>query len=100
MDSDILACRLKELREERNYNQYTVELLTGIDRTSISAYERGTRIPTLKKLVKLAGLYRVSLDYLCGRTEEKDIKFREEENLIYQKTMTMLGRIDLSREDE
>lgn len=32
---------IKELREQKNFTQKMVEELTGIDRTTISAYEKG-----------------------------------------------------------
>ena len=44
-----------------------VEELTGIDRTTISAYEKGKRVPSIDNACKLADLYRVSLDELFGR---------------------------------
>ena len=64
---------LKKLRLERNMSQAMIEELTGIDRTTISAYEKGIREPSLKNLIKLANLYKVSLDYLCGRINRKTI---------------------------
>lgn len=58
---------IKELREQKNFTQKMVEELTGIDRTTISAYEKGKRVPSIDNACKLADLYRVSLDELFGR---------------------------------
>lgn len=58
---------IKELREQKNFTQKMVEELTGIDRTTISAYEKGKRVPSIDNACKLADLYRVSLDGLFGR---------------------------------
>ena len=58
---------IKELREQKNFTQKMVEELTGIDRTTISAYEKGKRVPSIDIACKLADLYRVSLDELFGR---------------------------------
>ena len=58
---------VKELRKKRNLSQKNVEFLTGIDRTTISAYETGKREPSIENLIKLADLYNVSLDQLFGR---------------------------------
>ena len=37
----------------------------------MSQYESGQRLPSVPKLIQLAQYYNVSLDYLCGRTEER-----------------------------
>ena len=37
-----------------------------------SNYENGTRSLPLEVLIKLAGLYNVSTDYILGITDEKD----------------------------
>lgn len=60
------AKRLRKLREERHYSQQILEDLTGIDRTTISAYELGIREPSLENFVKLARVYRVSLDLIMA----------------------------------
>ena len=38
--------RLKKIRKDRGYTQIIVEKITGIDRSTISAYERGERKPS------------------------------------------------------
>ncbi len=58
--------RLRELRKERRLTQNDVETLTGIKRSSLALYELGVQTPPIDKLIKLAYLYNVSLDYLCG----------------------------------
>ena len=69
--------RLISLREKRNVTQAVVAESTGISRTSIVAYEKGTSIPDLEKLYLLAEYYGVSCDYLLGRNEgtELDIDY-------------------------
>ena len=62
---------VKELRIKRKLSQKNVELLTGIDRTTISAYETGKRDPSIENVIKLADLYNVSLDQLFGRKIRK-----------------------------
>lgn len=34
-------------------------------------YERGANEMPIRHLIKLSDYYQVSLDYLCGRTDEK-----------------------------
>lgn len=67
MANKSFSCIIKELRKEKNFTQKMVEELTGIDRTTISAYEKGIRIPSIDNACKLADLYKVSLDKLFGR---------------------------------
>lgn len=58
--------RLKQLRIKRKLTQFEVEELTGINRSTLSLYELGIRVPPIDKLMQLALLYKVSIDYLCG----------------------------------
>ena len=57
--------RLKQLRIKRKLTQFEVEELTGINRSTLSLYELGIRVPPIDKLMQLALLYKVSIDYLC-----------------------------------
>ena len=58
--------RLRKLRIEHNLTQNEVSILTGIKRSSIASYELNEQLPSVDKLIQLANLYKVSLDYLCG----------------------------------
>ena len=58
--------RLKQLRIKRKLTQFEVEELTGINRSTLSLYELGIRVPPIDMLMQLALLYKVSIDYLCG----------------------------------
>ena len=58
--------RLKQLRIKRKLTQFEVEELTGINRSTLSLYELGIRVPPIDKLMQLALLYKVSIDYLGG----------------------------------
>ena len=71
-----IAERLKQLRIKSKLTQYEVEELTGINRSTLSLYELGIRVPTIDKLMKLALLYGVSIDYLC-RIEKVNIRENE-----------------------
>lgn len=64
---DIFAQRLKRLREEAGLRRVVLAELCGLDRCSITDYERGRREPQLGAVVRLADFFGVSLDYLVGR---------------------------------
>lgn len=60
--------RLKDMREDHDLVQKEVAAFLGIDQRVYSTYETGKReIPT-RYIVKLAGLYRTSADYLLSLT--------------------------------
>lgn len=73
-----IAERLKQLRIKSKLTQYEVEELTGINRSTLSLYELGIRVPTIDKLMKLALLYGLSIDYLCGIEK---VNIRENEKI-------------------
>ncbi len=65
-----LAPRLRKLRCDKHLRQDQVAALIGIDKSTVSAYENDLRQPSCEILVRFANLYRVSVDYLLGRTDD------------------------------
>ena len=63
--------RIRDLREDNDKKQVDVAQYLGIAQTVYSRYERGFQTMPVEHLLKLADLYGVSLDYLCGRTDVK-----------------------------
>lgn len=64
--------RLKELRELLNLNKKELAEIMGVSSTTIASYESGHREPNFIMLNKLANFFNVSLDYLLGRTDDKN----------------------------
>lgn len=62
-----LTSRLYELRTRANKTQGEIAKEIGVARTTYACYESGQNEPDLKTLLKIAELYKVSLDYLAGR---------------------------------
>ena len=62
--------RLRDLREDHDLAQKQVAALLGIDQRVYSNYELGKRVLPLRHLLALAEYYKVSTDYLLGRTDE------------------------------
>jgi transcriptional regulator with XRE-family HTH domain len=65
--------RLIELRKARNLTQKQVYEGIGMSMLGYQRYEYGEREPSYQKLIALADYFDVSLDYLCGRSDNPDI---------------------------
>lgn len=59
--------RLKELREEKNFNKRQAAKALGIPYTTYISYEKGDREPNSEMLITLAGFFNCSVDYLIGK---------------------------------
>ena len=68
-----LSVRLKQLRSDKQLRQEQVARLVGVSKGAISAYETDIRQPSYDVLIRLANLYRVSVDYLLGRTDDRTL---------------------------
>lgn len=68
-----LSVRLRQLRLDKRLRQDQVAQLVGVSKGAISAYETDIRQPSYDVLIRLANLYRVSTDYLLGRTDDRTL---------------------------
>ncbi len=68
----MLGVRLKYLRKSNNKTQQDIADILGITRPAYTAYEQGKRNPDYEILEKIADYYNVSIDYLLGRTDNKE----------------------------
>ena len=66
--------RIRDLREDNDLTQQEVAAYLHCDQSLYSKYERGERDLPLDYFMKLGQYYKVSLDYLTGLTEQKEIK--------------------------
>jgi len=67
-DMAAFAERLKTLRESRKLTQTRLAELIGVNSRAYNRWERGTFVPQLDTLVKIADVLDVTLDELTGRT--------------------------------
>jgi len=67
-DMAAFAERLKALRESRKLTQTRLAELIGVNSRAYNRWERGTFIPQLDTLMKIADVLHVTLDELTGRT--------------------------------
>lgn len=63
------SSRLKQLREEHDMTQEQLAQSLGVSRTCITNWEGMLRFPKGDILAKMARIFGVSADYLCGRTD-------------------------------
>jgi len=60
------ADKLKSLRKARRLTQSQVAERIGVTKAMISAYETAAKAPSLDVLLRLAGLYGVTVDFLVS----------------------------------
>ena len=60
---------LREIRQAAGLSQLDVYIQFGIDRTQLSAIERGVQSPTLRTIDRLARAFRVSPTEMMRRME-------------------------------
>ena len=65
--------RLKKLRESRRIYQREIAEALGVTTRAYQFYESGRSEPKIKTLIAIADYYRVSIDYLVGRTDVPDL---------------------------
>lgn len=70
---NVLAERLRFLRDERGLSRDKVAQAVGIVTRTYQRYENGEREPDASVLFKLADYFDVSLDYLAGRSDKREI---------------------------
>ncbi|MDE6034546.1 MAG: helix-turn-helix domain-containing protein [Ruminococcus sp.] len=66
--------RLKDLREDEDLKQAYIARLLNTTQQQYSLYESGQRELPVRHLVTLADFYKVSADYILGRTNIKDFR--------------------------
>lgn len=65
------AARERKKRKDPKWTQAYAGKVIGVARTTYTAYENGTKEPTIDNIGKMANLFEVTADYLLGRTESK-----------------------------
>lgn len=59
--------KLKECRKNKKMTQQEVAELLNIKQATYNGYENDKHLPDIKTLIKLADIYKTSLDYITGR---------------------------------
>ncbi|SDC03212.1 DNA-binding transcriptional regulator, XRE-family HTH domain [Paenibacillus sp. UNCCL117] len=74
--------RIAALREKQGMTQEDLSLKLDISRASLSHYEKNRREPDYDTLVNIANFFKVSIDYLLGRTEDPEMVLDTEVRLF------------------
>ena len=63
--------RIRDLREDKDLRQEDIAKILETTQTQYSRWERGAQEMPLHHAITLADFYKVSLDYIAGRTNNK-----------------------------
>ena len=66
--------RVTALRKESRYKQREMAEICGISLSAYQAYEYQKSYPDVPGLVRLADFFNVSLDYLMGRSDVREVQ--------------------------
>lgn len=72
MEQNNLAIRIVDLREKQGITQTELAKKMGLDKSSMSKIENGTRKVSSDELRKLSDIFEVSADYLLGTVSKKN----------------------------
>lgn len=65
--------RLSNLRNEKGLTQKELAEIFGTTERNIRFYEGGDRHPSFDGLIAIAEYFGVSIDYLVGRTDKREV---------------------------
>ena len=65
--------RIQDLRTDADLSQKQLSEILHISQRSYSHYETGSRNIPVEMLIRLANYYDISVDYLVGRTDKKEM---------------------------
>ena len=74
--------RIRDLREDDDLTQeYIAKIVLNYTRSAYSKMEAGSRLISINDLIKLADFYKVSLDYLVGRVDNKEDHYSKKQQV-------------------
>lgn len=71
ISGEIMVFRLKQLRKEKKLSQLRLAIDLDMNQNTISRYENMEREADYETLIRFADYFKVSLDYLLGRSDIK-----------------------------
>jgi transcriptional regulator with XRE-family HTH domain len=85
-----LGQRIARLRASREWNQDELAALLGVSRWTLSNYEQGTQVPTLRCLLILAHLFHLDLDTLVFGTRGASGVRREPVRVVPARALSLV----------
>lgn len=73
MENNIISSKIKELRLSLGLTQAEFAESINTTQAALSGYERGDRTPSLDVLSSIAQTCNVSIDWLCGLSDSKNL---------------------------
>lgn len=92
--------RIKELREEKGWNQNRLGLELNVSQSTISFYETGERSPDLETFIQLAGLFDVSVDYLVGNSDIRKFVSKNDLTPLEANIMTSVKKLSIEEQKQ
>lgn len=74
IDPKIFSNRFNELIKEKNISINDICKKLNVDKSAVSHWKNGKNIPTMDKLIELAKLFKVNVEYLAGTSNIKSIE--------------------------
>ena len=74
IDKNVLGNNLKEIRTNNKHTQEKVANIINVDQSNYSKCELGKMYIHTYALIEFAKHYKVSIDYICGKTKDSGIK--------------------------
>lgn len=84
--------RIAELRKKRNLTQEELAKILKISRAALSHYEQNRREPDYNTLSRIANYFKVTIDYILGRTDNPTAQLDEA-------TLEFVKSLELSEKD-
>lgn len=72
---------LRNLRKELKLSQAALAQKSGLSQSAIADYELGTRDPSVTAATNLAEALNVSIDYLLGKTTERNVNKKNDSQI-------------------
>ncbi|MBP0958396.1 MAG: helix-turn-helix transcriptional regulator [Oscillospiraceae bacterium] len=94
--------KIKELRKEHNITQVKFAEIFNISSGTIAMWETGKRTPDIETIQKIAKYFNVSVDWLTGNSETRNINndnSDQESNKAFFRLKKGLEPYDLSESD-
>ena len=70
----LLSENIKKLRLARGLNQVEFAKILSVTKQCVSNWENDNVVPSIDMLCKIADFFRVSTDYLLGRSEKRVVE--------------------------